>query len=85
MSEIDGTWSRIDPRRLEKEGKRIKIPTVHIYGRNDEMYSESLNLRDMCVPAGRIEFDHGAGHEIPRGVGVTAQMVRAIRKELRGR
>ena len=80
VSEVDGTWSKVDPRQLEEDRKRIRIRTVHIYGRKDKFYSESSNLRDMCVPSGRVEFDHEAGHEIPRGVGVTAQMARAVHK-----
>lgn len=55
---------------------------MHIYGRKDPAYEESLNLKRMCEPRGRLEFDHGGGHEIPRGRVETEQMARAVKKGL---
>ncbi|KAI1094618.1 serine hydrolase FSH [Rostrohypoxylon terebratum] len=80
VSEVDGLWSRINPRDLEAKNKRIKIPTVHIYGRKDPAYQESLNLKDMCDPRMRLEYAHSSGHDIPRGIAVTKDMARVIQK-----
>ncbi|CAM1501899.1 Fc.00g038830.m01.CDS01 [Cosmosporella sp. VM-42] len=80
VSEADGTWSRLSPEDLERQNKRIKIPTVHIYGYKDPAYQESLNLRDMCDPRSRLEYSHTSGHEIPRGVRVTEEMAQVVKK-----
>ncbi|KAI0887633.1 serine hydrolase FSH [Annulohypoxylon maeteangense] len=80
VSESNGLWSRINPQDLEGKNKRIKIPTVHIYGRKDPAYQDSLNLKDMCEPRNRLEYDHNSGHDIPRGVAVTKDMSRTVQK-----
>ncbi|KAI1454903.1 serine hydrolase FSH [Annulohypoxylon moriforme] len=80
ISEGNGLWSRIDPQDLERGNLRIKIPTVHIYGRKDPAYQESLNLRDMCEPRNRLEYAHSSGHDIPRGIAVTKDMARTVQK-----
>ncbi|GAB1319700.1 hypothetical protein MFIFM68171_09910 [Madurella fahalii] len=80
VSETSGMWSRLSPSELEKKGQRIKIPTVHIYGNNDPAYQESLNLKDMCEPRFRLEYDHKKGHEVPRAVQITEQMAGVVRK-----
>ncbi|KAI1204354.1 serine hydrolase FSH [Annulohypoxylon truncatum] len=76
----DGLWSRIDPQIVECRNKRIKIPTVHIYGCKDPAYQESLNLKDMCEPRNMLEYDHSSGHDIPRGISVTKEMARTVQK-----
>ncbi|KAK7402557.1 hypothetical protein QQX98_011695 [Neonectria punicea] len=80
VSESDGVWSRLNPRSLEQQKKRIRIPTVHIIGAKDSAYQESVNLRDMCEPRNRLEYLHGSGHEVPRNVRVTAEMARVVGK-----
>lgn len=80
VSEMDGSWSRINPQELEGKNRRIKIPTVHIYGRKDPAYQESLNLKNMCEPRNRLEYAHGSGHDIPRGIEVTGDMARIVQK-----
>ncbi|KAF7562012.1 hypothetical protein G7046_g2122 [Stylonectria norvegica] len=80
VSEADATWSRVDPSNLQRQNRRIKIPTVHILGRKDPAYEESLNLRDMCDPRVRLEYSHTSGHEIPRSVNVTDEMAKVVKK-----
>ncbi|KAH7176782.1 serine hydrolase FSH [Dactylonectria macrodidyma] len=80
VSETDGTWSRVSPNELERQRKRIKIPTVHIIGSKDAAYQESMNLRDMCEPQNRLQYFHTSGHEVPRNVRITAEMARVVGK-----
>ncbi|KAI1102914.1 serine hydrolase FSH [Jackrogersella minutella] len=80
VTESDSSWSRIDPQELEGKNKRINIPTVHIYGRKDPAYQESLNLKNMCEPRNRLEYAHTSGHDIPRGIYVTKEMARVVHK-----
>ncbi|RDW64447.1 uncharacterized protein DSM5745_09858 [Aspergillus mulundensis] len=44
---------------------RIEIPTVHVYGAKDPRWPAGVQLAEFCVD--RVEFDHGGGHDIPRG------------------
>ncbi|KAL4745377.1 serine hydrolase FSH [Aspergillus terricola var. indicus] len=47
------TWARID------------IPTVHVYGGKDPRWPAGIQLAEFCTD--KVEFDHGGGHDIPRG------------------
>ncbi|KAF2472398.1 uncharacterized protein BDR25DRAFT_14043 [Lindgomyces ingoldianus] len=82
LTSDDGEWSKIDPVQLKLDGKRIRIPTAHIYGSKDDAYDESLRLRDMCEESGgrRVEFDHRGGHEIPRDRKTTMEMMRVVQR-----
>jgi hypothetical protein len=53
---------------------RISIPTVHIYGFKDPRYPLGVQLSQLCNPAARICYDHGGGHEIPRGQTVSEKI-----------
>jgi pimeloyl-ACP methyl ester carboxylesterase len=45
---------------------RITIPTAHVYGRKDAWRRHSMELRGLCSPTDRVEFQHDGGHEVPR-------------------
>ncbi|MCJ1476778.1 hypothetical protein MMC13_005447 [Lambiella insularis] len=65
-------------------GWRIEMPTVHVYGRRDPRYPASRILAQFCREGGRVEFDHGAGHEIPRRKEVSEAIARRV-EEVVGR
>ena len=45
---------------------RIKIPTVHVYGRQDKWRLHSKDLEKLCLRDLTTVFEHDGGHEIPR-------------------
>ena len=57
------------PRRLlnvEEDGDLIKIPTLHVWGRNDQVYPEfGPVLSQLCKCSEREVFIHEGGHEVP--------------------
>jgi len=88
---VDGKDSRVAKREEVKENDvfgldfeksinkewRIKdVPTVHIYGSRDPRYPASVQLAHFCVE--RQEFDHGAGHEIPRNKETSERIARLV-------
>ena len=44
---------------------KIRIPTAHIYGQQDELLKESLDLVKMCDESMATTFMHHGGHDIP--------------------
>lgn len=57
---------------------KIRIPTVHVYGRKDPRLPASVQLAGLCDPYIRTIFDHGGGHEIPRSTDVSDEMAKLI-------
>jgi len=56
------------PDFLKVKGKRgIQLPSVHVFGSKDPMYPQSLQLAHLFDERDRKVFDHGSGHDIPRG------------------
>ena len=45
---------------------RIKIPTVHVYGRQDKWRLHSMDLVRLCSRDFATVFEHDGGHEIPK-------------------
>ena len=45
---------------------RIKIQTVHVYGRHDKWWLHSKDLVKLCSKESATVFEHDGGHEIPR-------------------
>ncbi|CZR45918.1 uncharacterized protein FPRO_14906 [Fusarium proliferatum ET1] len=76
----DEQWNMLVAHRVREAGLTIRIPTAHIYGAKDHTVKESLNLRDMCDPRRRVEFDHGGRHEVPRATRVVQQMAMTLRR-----
>ncbi|RPA82085.1 hypothetical protein BJ508DRAFT_414343 [Ascobolus immersus RN42] len=46
---------------------RITIPTVHVYGGRDPRWPASLQLAYLCDGGVRKVWNHGGGHDVPRG------------------
>ncbi|MCJ1290135.1 hypothetical protein MMC34_001671 [Xylographa carneopallida] len=57
---------------------RIKIPTVHVYGKKDPRCPASIQLAWFCEAGKRREYDHGAGHEVPRKRDVSTAIAEAV-------
>jgi len=57
---------------------RIRIPTVHVYGKKDPRGPASIQLAWFCEEGKRRVYDHGAGHEVPRRREVTAAIAEAV-------
>jgi len=62
--------------KIGKDWRIRDVPTVHIYGNRDPRYPASLQLAHFCEE--KKEFDHGAGHEIPRNKEVSERIARLI-------
>ncbi|MCJ1435200.1 hypothetical protein MMC27_004572 [Xylographa pallens] len=57
---------------------RIRIPTVHVYGKKDPRCPASIQLAWFCEDRKRREYDHGAGHEVPRKRDVSVAIAEAV-------
>ncbi|MCJ1384561.1 hypothetical protein MMC17_007678 [Xylographa soralifera] len=57
---------------------RIRIPTVHVYGKKDPRCPASIQLAWFCEEGKRMEYDHGAGHEVPRKRDVSTIIAEAV-------
>lgn len=57
------------PNALKTKGRRgiTSVPTLHIFGSKDPRYPQSLQLANLFDERDRRMFDHGGGHDIPRG------------------
>ncbi|KAI9662565.1 MAG: hypothetical protein M1821_008732 [Bathelium mastoideum] len=72
-----GVLELLDP--VKEEGPVIFVPSAHIYGAKDPDVEHAHLLAKLCQDFGRIIYDHGAGHEIPRSPrGVTEEMTSTI-------
>ena len=61
LSNEPRTWMQ-----FEEYAEAIEIPTVHIWGRNDDMYPNfGPVLSRLCKCSEREELIHNGGHEIP--------------------
>ena len=49
-----------------KDGQLIKIPTVHIWGKEDSVRHESEVVSNLCDQSQATTFVHEGGHEVPR-------------------
>ncbi|PNS14520.1 Dihydrofolate reductase [Sphaceloma murrayae] len=45
---------------------RVKVPTLHILGRQDDVYEGGKKLMELCEKRNRMEYHFDGGHEIPR-------------------
>ena len=63
----------------EDVGALLKIPTVHVAGKTDELFEESLNLYRLCEKYTAKLVCHDKGHWVPRDRTNTLAMVKAIR------
>lgn len=60
-------------------GLQIKIPTAHVYGSRDPRYFAGMQLSSLCDPQTRKAYNHGGGHEIPRGEAVSRTIADLVR------
>jgi hypothetical protein len=72
--EEDGSRMRADER-----GAVFKLPSVHVAGREDEIFEESLNLYRLCERDRAVLVVHEKGHLIPRETEDLTAMARSIR------
>ena len=59
---------------------RISIPVAHIAGRKDSYYPQGQQLVKFCDPLKVSVVEHEEGHNVPRSMKVTKEMVRAIER-----
>ena len=85
----DLRWLRGEgPRRLmrwEEDGEIIEIPTVHIWGRNDQLYPDcGPVLSKMRRAREKEEFVHEGGHDVPhpRDAAVVERVAMLIKRTI---
>lgn len=57
---------------------KIRIPTVHVFGDKDPRLPASVQLAGLCDPYIRKIYNHGGGHEIPRGREVSEELAELL-------
>ncbi|KAF7519364.1 hypothetical protein G7054_g13115 [Neopestalotiopsis clavispora] len=57
---------------------KIRIPSVHVYGRKDPRLPASVQLAGLCDPYIRKVYDHGGGHELPRSKEVSEGLAQLL-------
>ncbi|KAB8227474.1 serine hydrolase FSH [Aspergillus alliaceus] len=62
---------------------KIQVPTVHVYGSRDPRYGAGVLLSGVCEERKRRDFNHGGGHDIPRGQVVSDKLAELVRWALR--
>ncbi|KAK9489769.1 serine hydrolase FSH [Lipomyces doorenjongii] len=65
--------------RADERGAMVKLPSVHVAGREDEVFEESLNLYGLCERDGAALVVHEKGHLVPREREDLMAVARAIR------
>ncbi|GES63114.1 hypothetical protein ATEIFO6365_0014016200 [Aspergillus terreus] len=60
----------------------ITIPTTHIVGKQDPVYSLSMKLYGVCDPSQADFYDHGSRHLIPFDLKNTEAMIATIKKTI---
>lgn len=69
----------------ERNGELLKLPTAHIWGRNDNLWpGTSQILSGLCEVSSRFIFVHDEGHDVPSARSREAVLgaVRAIRRTI---
>ncbi|KAL9093842.1 MAG: hypothetical protein Q9165_003765 [Trypethelium subeluteriae] len=72
------------PRRSDTEDllpgydKIVRIPTVHIVGKQDEAYADALELFQLCHAETATLLTYDVGHIIPRAPNMVAEMTKSI-------
>jgi hypothetical protein len=78
-SPLAGDGRRMTAREGEGGGKVLGIPTVHVVGREDELYEDALKMYGLCEEESKVLVEHEKGHVIPRDGETVGRMARAIR------
>ena len=71
----NGTRLRFD----EDVGALLKVPTLHVTGKADALFEESLDLHRLCEKHNAKLVCHDQGHWVPRDRASTMTMVKALR------
>ena len=56
----------------------ITIPTAHVVGKLDPLYSQGLKLFGLCEPSKAVLYDHGSKHMVPFDMKNTVEITRVI-------
>lgn len=57
---------------------RLKLPTLHVYSKQDVYYSQCKDLVDLCDTARRTVMEHQEGHWIPKSKTTSQKIGSAI-------
>ncbi|MCJ1227278.1 hypothetical protein MMC12_003933 [Toensbergia leucococca] len=60
---------------VESEKTKIQIPTAHIYGSEDKLMHESVEVELMCDKRVAFSYKHKGGHDVPMDA-VTSKGIR---------
>ena len=74
-SEADAANCRVRLLCVEVEKTKIAIPTAHIYGAEDKLMHESVEVEEMCDKRLAFTYKHKGGHEIPMDA-ITSKAIR---------
>ncbi|KAJ9656590.1 hypothetical protein H2198_004824 [Neophaeococcomyces mojaviensis] len=45
---------------------RLNIPTLHVFGKVDEVYEGAKRMAELCDAKSRLIYEHKGGHEMPK-------------------
>jgi hypothetical protein len=71
----------VDPIPLLRNGseeRRIQIPTLHVLGKEDELFLEGIAMSKICLQGVATVLTHNQGHCIPRDNVTVRAIVKAI-------
>lgn len=66
--------------RREGQAPLLRLPTVHIVGKEDFLYEEALKLYGLCEEKSAKLLCHEKGHLVARDKESTSSMAKAIRE-----
>jgi hypothetical protein len=80
-SSASGSLEEAFPRAIFDEGVEqvVKIPTVHIAGKEDDIFEFSLQLYGLCEKETAKLITHAKGHEVPQDRKGTAEIANAVK------
>lgn len=61
----------------------VRIPTVHIVGKQDSLYGKGMKLFGLCEPDKAVLYDHGSRHMIPFDLVNTERMAEILEETVR--
>lgn len=62
----------------DRDSDRLRLPTVHVFGKQDDYHAQSKSLVDLCDGAGRTVIEHEYGHWIPQSENMSRKVASAI-------
>ena len=75
----DTSVRRLTPQSVKA---KIRIPTAHIYGKEDVLLKESLDLVKMCDESLATTFMHHGAHDIPMQIETSKNIHDVIEKAI---